>query len=93
MLLIASNLIIKYFTRGYLPKQLLKLNIVGIERLSDRFIYNFSELIEVNKFKARFIESVLKKVIDGIEKNKNKFSFNQLIAGLNFLMLLIDCGY
>lgn len=58
MLLIASNLIIKYFTRGYLPKQLLKLNIVDIERLSDRFIYNFSELIEVNKFQARFIESV-----------------------------------
>ena len=41
MLLIASNLIIKYFTRGYLPKQLLKLNIVDIERLSDSFIYNF----------------------------------------------------
>lgn len=58
MLLIASNLIIKYFTIGYLPKQLLKLNIVDIERLSDRFIYNFSELIEVNKFQARFIESV-----------------------------------
>lgn len=58
MLLIASKLIIKYFTRGYLPKQLPKLNIVGIERLSDRFIYNFSELIEVNKFQARFIESV-----------------------------------
>ncbi len=38
----------------------------------------------MNKFQARFIESVLKKVIDGIEKNKNKFSFNQLIAGLNF---------
>lgn len=38
----------------------------------------------MNKFQARFIESVLKKVIDGIEKNKNNFSFNQLIAGLNF---------
>ena len=45
----------------------------------------------MNKFQVRFIESVLKKVIDGIEKNKNKFSFNQLIAGLNFLMLLINC--
>ena len=41
MLLIASNLIIKYFTRGYLPKQLLKSNIVDIEQLSDSFIYNF----------------------------------------------------
>jgi hypothetical protein len=41
MLLIASNPIIEYFTRGYLPKQLLKLNIVDIEQLSDSFIYNF----------------------------------------------------
>lgn len=31
----------------------------------------------MNKFQARFIESVLKKVIDGIEKNKNKFSFKK----------------
>lgn len=34
-------------------------------------------MIEVNKFQARFIESVLKRVIDGIEKNKNKFSFKK----------------
>lgn len=31
----------------------------------------------MNKFQARFIESVKKKVIDGIEKNKNKFSFKK----------------
>lgn len=43
----------------------------------------------MNKFQARFIESVLKKVIDGIEKNKTSFYFKNCLSNTSFLKKFI----
>lgn len=39
----------------------------------------------MNKFQARFIELVLKKVIDGIEKNKKQVFFQSFNCRIKFL--------
>lgn len=45
----------------------------------------------MNKFQARFIELVLKKVIDGIEKIKTSFSLKTLIDSAQFSPITNMC--